>query len=115
MSDPLRALFKPAELRAFLFPANSRYHGVEVATIQQGDRTIAYLRRRFVPQPERLIVFKEHEVKQGERIDQIAANDIGDPEQLWRIADANRAIDPQELTEDIGRVLRITLPEGTTG
>lgn len=115
MSDPLRALFKPAELRAFLFPANSRYHGVEVATMEVGDRTIAYLRRRFAPQPEKLIVFKEHEVKQNERIDSIAAQELGDGEQYWRVADANRAIDPEELTTEVGRILRITLPEGTGG
>jgi len=37
---------------------------------------------------------------------------LGDPELFWRVCDANRAMRPDELTETIGRRLRITLPEG---
>ena len=33
----------------------------------------------------------------------------------WRICDANGALRPEELTELIGRRLRITLPEGVPG
>ena len=40
---------------------------------------------------------------------------LGDPEQFWRVCDANRAMRPDELTETIGRRLRITLPEGIPG
>ena len=54
-------------------------------------------------------------VTQGERLDNIAANYFGDPELFWRVADANRAMHPKELTETIGRRLRITLPEGIPG
>jgi hypothetical protein len=45
----------------------------------------------------------------------IAAQYLGDPEQFWRICDGNRAMRPDELTETIGRRLRITLPAGITG
>ena len=41
----------------------------------------------------------------------IAAKYLGDPEQFWRICDANGAVRPDEL-EMVGRRLRITLPEG---
>ncbi|MGH7229842.1 MAG: LysM domain-containing protein, partial [Nitrospiraceae bacterium] len=40
---------------------------------------------------------------------------VGDPEQFWRLCDANAAMRPEELTGIIGRVLRITLPEGIPG
>ena len=54
-------------------------------------------------------------VRQGERLDNITARMLGDPLQFWRIADANNAMRPNELTEAIGRQLRITLPAGVAG
>ena len=98
------------------FPPGSRYHDIEVATVAGPDgRAIAYLRRRFVPQPERFALLREHVVRAGERLDHLAALYLGDPEQFWRICDANGAMRPQELTEAVGRRLRITLPEGIPG
>ena len=49
---------------------------------------------------------------EGDRLDNIAATLIGDAELAWRIADANRAMRPGALTEEQGRRLVITLPEG---
>ncbi len=57
----------------------------------------------------------EHLVTQDERLDNITAQYFNDPEQFWRLCDANGAIRPDELTETIGRRLRITLPEGIPG
>ena len=57
----------------------------------------------------------EHVVTQGERLDNITAQYLDDPEQFWRVCDANRAMCPDELTEEVGRRLRITLPEGIPG
>lgn len=95
------------------FPATSRYHGIETAKIQTPDgRKVAYLRRRFVPSPSLFSLLQEHTVTQGDRLDNIAAQYLGDPEQFWRIADANNAMRPDDLTAEIGRKLRITLPEG---
>jgi hypothetical protein len=94
----------------------SRYFGIEIAGYECTDgRTIAYLRRRFVPLPERFADIAEHVVKQNERLDNITAQHLGDPEQYWRICDANRAMRPEDLTEEPGRRLRITLPEGLPG
>lgn len=116
MNDPLQQLLAPAALKATLYPINSRYHGLDTATRQAPDgRTIAYLKRRFVPQPERFALLQEHTVIQGDRLDNVAARYFGDAEQFWRIGDANRAIRPEELTERPGRRLRITLPEGIPG
>lgn len=99
-----------------LFPPTSRYFALETTTLEDADGTvIVYLKRRFVPPPERFALLLEHVVKQGERLDNITAHYLDDPEQFWRICDANRALRPDELTETIGRRLRITLPEGIPG
>jgi nucleoid-associated protein YgaU len=96
-----------------MFPPTSRYANIEIAQFDLGQgRTINYLRRRFVPQPDRFVLLLEHVVVDGDRLDNITARYLGDPEQFWRIADANGAMRPDELTETPGRRLRITLPEG---
>jgi hypothetical protein len=41
----------------------------------------------------------------------LTARYIGDPEQFWRVCDANRALLPDDLTAAAGNVIRITLPE----
>ncbi len=98
------------------FPPTSRYAGVETTTIEDAaGNTIIYLKRRFLPPPERFALLQEHVVKQNERLDNITAQYLDDPEQFWRICDANRAMRPDELTEIPGRRLRITLPEGIPG
>ena len=98
------------------FPPSSRYASVEVARLVLGPgREIAYLRRRFVPQPEALADVGVHVVAPGDRLDRIAAETLGDPELYWRICDANRALEPEELTGRPGRRLRITLAEGMPG
>jgi hypothetical protein len=98
------------------FPPTSRYAGLDTATFETPDgKTVIYLTRRFVPGPERFALLEEHVVKQGERLDNITAQHLDDPEQFWRICDANRATRPDELTETVGRRLRITLPEGIPG
>ncbi|MFN8505365.1 hypothetical protein [Kouleothrix sp.] len=51
----LQALLQPLPLSATLFPPNSRYAGLATAILDpDGERPIIYLRRRFVPAPERL-------------------------------------------------------------
>jgi hypothetical protein len=98
------------------FPFTSRYYPIEIARVETPDgKAIVYLRRRFIPQPERFEVLQIHLVAQGERLDNITAQYLGDPEQFWRVCDANRAMRPDELTEAIGRAIKITLPEGLSG
>ncbi len=100
-------------MTTYNFPPTSRYYGIETATIEAADgRILVYLRRRFVPPPERFALLLVHRVAAPERLDTIAATYLGDPEAFWRVADANAALRPEELTETPGRELRITLPEG---
>jgi hypothetical protein len=119
MSDPseaLQSLLNSAGLKTSLFPPTSRYAGIDTATLETADgRMVIYLRRRFVPSPDNFALLQEHVVTEGERLDNITARYLGDPEQFWRLCDANGALRPDELTETIGRHLRITLPEGMPG
>jgi hypothetical protein len=95
------------------FPANSRYAATDIASYTQPDgRQVSYLRRRFVPSPENFALLQEHFVVDGERLDVLTAHYLGDPEQFWRICDANAALLPDDLTAAAGSVIRITLPEG---
>lgn len=96
-----------------MFDPASRYATIETATtatVPEG-RLVAYVRRRFVPQPEGLALLVEVRVAQGERLDVIAARTLGDPEQFWRICDANRAVRPDDLTAEPGRLLRVPVPQ----
>jgi len=112
----LDALLSQAAMTAPRFPANSRYATVPTTALVRSDgRAIVYLRRRFVPPPEQLSVLREHIVVQGDRLDNLAAAHLGDPELAWQLCDANRAMRPDDLTESIGRRLRITLPSGIQG
>ena len=109
MRDPIEAVLNAAKLETSVFPVTSRYYGVATATIETAeDKTVVYLRRRFIPRQERFELIQEHTVVQGDRIDNIAAAYLGDPEQFWRIADANGAMHPGDLTQTVARQLRIT-------
>ena len=86
-----------------MFPVTSRYNDIEVATLEVEDDTIAYLRCRFLPSsPQSRVVLAEHTVTQGDRLDNISARYLADPEQFWRICDANNAMRPDDLTVEIG-------------
>jgi hypothetical protein len=98
------------------FLPTSRYYSVDTAVYTRPDgEDIVYLRRRFVPKPEGFHVLQEHVVVEGERHDTLAAQLLGDPEQFWRLCDANGVLRPEELTETPGGRVRITLPEGVPG
>jgi hypothetical protein len=103
-------------MTTYNFPPTSRYYGIETVSIKAADgRKLVYLRRRFLPPADRFALLQEHVVVEDERLDNIAAKYLDDAEAFWRIADANSAMRPEELTETVGRRLRITLPEGVPG
>lgn len=102
-----------SELMAtYNFPATSRYYGLATRTLTASDgRVIRYLERRFVPLPSQFALVQTHRVREGERLDRITAQYLNDPQQFWRICDANGVLNPTEA-EVPGRTLRITLPQG---
>lgn len=96
-----------------MFAFTSRYYNIALLEHETPDgKKIVYLKRRFVPPASRFQLLQEHSVAEGERLDNITAQYLSDPEQFWRLCDANDAMRPEELTETVGRKLRITLPEG---
>ena len=93
-----------------MFDPGSRYFELEDAVFTMPDgRAVPYKRRRFVPPPAAHETLAVEPVAAADRLDLIAARTLGDPEQFWRICDANGALDPDELIEP-GRRLRIPVP-----
>jgi hypothetical protein len=115
MQDPVQAMLAQTSLKTTLFASTSRYYGIDVETIVLNGTLTGYIRRRFVPQPGRFQLIQEHTVTQGERLDNIAAQYLGDPSLFWRLCDANNAMRPNELTQTLGRKLKITMPENING
>ena len=98
-----------------MFTHTSRYYSLETVTLTTTDgREIAYKRRRFLPNPSAMQILAEVVVTQGDRLDLITAKTLGDPEQFWRICDINNAMNPFDLTNEIGRRLGIPLPQFET-
>ena len=114
-TDPVQAILAQTSLSTSLFLSTSRYYGIPTATVSLNGEPVVYVRRRFVPQPERFQTLQEHTVQEGERLDNIAARYLGDPTLFWRLCDANRAMRPWDLTETVGAKLRITMPDGVSG
>jgi hypothetical protein len=99
-----------------MFEPTSRYYNIETATRETTDENgethaVAYKRRRFLPPAGSLTVLAEHTVLQGERLDIITARYIGDPQAFWRVADANDAMNPDDLTSEPGASLKIPVPQ----
>ena len=93
----------------------SRYRGLDLqSAVDASGRAVVVVARRFLPQPESLAQVGMVTVKAADRLDIIAAQQMDDARWWWRIADANGAIDPSELTADPGTSLRLTLPQGMT-
>jgi hypothetical protein len=98
-----------------MFQPTSRYHDVETVKMTVRDsrgqpRVVSYKRRRFIPSGAATTTLAEHTVTQGDRLDNLAARYVGDPEQFWRICDDNKVLRPEELTEEIGRTIKIGMP-----
>jgi hypothetical protein len=80
-----------------MFAPGSRYENVPDALhVAPDGRELRYKLLRPIPAAPALA---EHVVAQGDRLDLLAFRYFGDPEQFWRLCDANRALDPAELAE----------------
>jgi len=95
-----------------MFDPKSRYYFLETATrVMPDNRSVAYVRRRFLPATDTMPTLVEITVTQGDRLDLVTARTLGDSEQFWHICDANNAMNPIELMAEPGRRLRIGLPQ----
>lgn len=118
MKTPLQAMIQMGVVPTVTFPTDSRYYGSRTLTyVTPAGETLTYLARRIVPQPgePNFATIATHRVRQGDRLDLIAAKYLGDPLIFWLICDANGAIEPGDLVATIGKVLNITTPQGVPG
>ena len=115
MTDPVQLLIEAGAIPSTPFVPQSRYSGVALALLQlrAGEPGVVYVRRRFIPAPGTLAIAGRHVVAALDRPDSLAAKYFGDPLLYWRIADANAVVDPNELTDTLGRRLDIPLAPGT--
>jgi hypothetical protein len=98
-----------------MFRPTSRYAALPVLTAKDRDgRLRLYVARRFIPPGDAHALAVEHLVAAGDRLDLVAARYLDDPEQSWRVCDANDAMSPADLVVP-GRRLRIALPFGVPG
>jgi hypothetical protein len=112
----LDALLSNAAAVSPRFPPNSRYNGLPtLGHVFPDGRAVPYVARRFIPGPESYLAVREHLVVQGDRLDLLAAKYLADPEQWWKIADANVTLVPVALTDEIGERLRIAFPGAVPG
>ena len=103
-------LLQPGSTFQTLFPPGSRYFGIGAATFVTDDgETEIYLKRRFLPPLEGLLSLQQYTVTQNERLDHLAFRYLGDAEQFWRIADANTAMNANDLVTPAGRTIQIPL------
>lgn len=98
-----------------MFDSTSRYANVPTKTMgltgSDGvTRTVRYVQRRIIPPADNDLTVIEHVVTQGDRLDLLAARYLGDPTLFWQICDENDVMQPEELTERIGQIIKITLP-----
>jgi hypothetical protein len=99
-----------------MFDHTSRYAALDIVFWTGPDgEAVPYKRRRFLPPPESLQPLADWPVASGDRFDLVAARTLGDSQAWWRIADANRVMEPGELTAERGRHLVIPMPQPVTG
>jgi hypothetical protein len=95
-----------------MFDETSRYAGLPTADLSLSDgRRVRYAQRRIVPHAESLPALTEIVTTGADRLDLLAGRTIGDPEQYWRICDANETMNPAALLSPPGRKLRIPLTD----
>ena len=83
-----------------VFDAKSRYvkfARVATATDRRG-RTVSHLTPAEVPAQDEL---GRHKLRQGQRLDHLAAHYLGDANGFWRIAELNDAMTPEAALDTV--------------
>jgi hypothetical protein len=114
--NPVEAFMQANGMAVSAFAPGSRYAGIATAQrVQDDGRTVVFLRRRFLPAPERFAPLQVVTIVAGDRLDNLAARHLGVADQWWRLCDANRAMQPEALVATAGATLLLTLPEDVPG
>jgi hypothetical protein len=94
-----------------MFEHTSRYYGRPPLSYKRPDRrVVSYAPRRILPQPDSLATLVEARITAGDRLDRLAAATLGDPLLFWQICDANGALDPFDLTTQVGGTIKVPRP-----
>jgi hypothetical protein len=95
-----------------MFDFTSRYYSLETVTYTDvAGRAHSYKKRRFLPRTDTMTFIAEVTIAEGDRLDLITARTLGDPLQFWRVADANNILNPFTVPAEIGRRLKIPMPQ----
>jgi hypothetical protein len=115
VSDLARLLAPPSDGNA-PFPPDSRYYGLPLRKVTTADgREVAYVGRRFLPPLDAYETFAIHEVREGDRLDLLACRYFADPEQGWRIPEANAVRDPRTVLSAAGSRIAIAVASTIVG
>lgn len=80
-----------------MFEDKSRYKGIKQLDVKDPKRkTVKVV---IVPDAPRNGIMGYHALKQGQRLDHLAAKYLNDPVGFWRIAESNDAMLPEALSE----------------
>lgn len=116
MTDISKLFLQQVGLKSSNFSISSRYHSVEISSIEnQNGEPVAYVKRRLIPAQENYFVLQKYICSEGDRPDLLAQKFYNDPERFWQILDANVILDPDELTNTPGKIIKISLPNGIPG
>jgi len=88
-----------------MFTSNSRYARVEDYEVRDAQGRPAKIKKvRFIPGT---LANLTRQIVQWDRPDLLAFLYYQEPDRFWRIADANEVMDPAELVEELGAIIRI--------
>jgi hypothetical protein len=114
--DAIQSFLQSNALTPPAFGPTSRYYGIPTVRMKQPDgRTVVYVQRRFLPPTENFSPLQVVTIGAQDRLDNITARFVGDPQQFWRLCDSNGAMQPEALVSNVGAMLTLTLPEGVPG
>ncbi len=88
---------------------------LQVSTPDGSRRFVRYYRRRATPPPAQHVPLAAHLVAPHDRLDLISYRYTQDPLGFWRIADANAALDPDDLVDSEAVGTEIVVPAPGVG
>jgi hypothetical protein len=112
----LQQLFNAGAISQQSYGPESRYYGLPLLSGgAPGGAQVSYVSRRFIPPPSAFAPLQLYRIQQGDRVDVVAASQLGNPLSYWQICDANLALEPGDITAQPGAFIVIPLPAGVPG
>ncbi|MBY5530191.1 hypothetical protein E0H93_34850 [Rhizobium leguminosarum bv. viciae] len=94
-----------------MFDYTSRYANQKKLQYERRDgRIVSYAARRILPARESFDTLVDVYLGEGQRLDNIAALTLGDPQLFWQICDANGVLNPFDLMSGVGKMIKVPMP-----